>query len=176
MNDVNDKPSAATFGPDERRFVFSVARRIVQTDEDADDVAQDALLLAYRNLASFRGEARFRTWLYRIATTTALGHLRRTKRARLHVPVSDVPLVDPAKSAEASMADAEVDALVRASLGKLEPRYRDVLLVRAEVNEVEAASQLGISVANVKVRAHRARKQLREVLEGAIGAPLEAAA
>ncbi len=178
MNDMNDLPdkSTATFGAEERRFVFSVARRIVQTDEDADDVAQDALLLAYRNLASFRGDARFRTWLYRIATTTALGHLRRTKRARLHVSIGDVPLVDPGKSAEATIADAEVDALVRRSLDELEPRYRDVLLARSEANEVEAALQLGISVANVKVRAHRARKQLREVLETAFGARVEAAA
>jgi RNA polymerase sigma-70 factor, ECF subfamily len=173
MNVLTDNSSIA-FGPEERRFVYAVARRIVRNDEDADDVAQDALLLAHRNLASFRGDSRFRTWLYRIATTTALGHLRRSKRARFFVPISDLQLVEPGKSAEQSVADAEVDHLVRGAVGKLEPPYRDVLLARAEGSEVEAAEQLGITIANVKVRAHRARKQLRDVLEQALDAPLAA--
>jgi RNA polymerase sigma-70 factor, ECF subfamily len=175
MNVLTDKSSIA-FGAEERRFVYAVARRIVQNDDDADDVAQDALLLAHRNLASFRGESRFRTWLYRIATTTALGHLRRTKRTRLQVPVADLQLVDPGKNAEQSVADAEVDELVRGAVASLEPPYRDVLLARADVSEAEAAEQLGISIANVKVRAHRARKQLHDVLAHALDAPLPVAA
>jgi RNA polymerase sigma-70 factor (ECF subfamily) len=172
MNVLTDKSSIA-FGPEERRFVYAVARRIVKNDDDADDVAQDALLLAHRNLASFRGESRFRTWLYRIATTTALGHLRRSKRARLHVAAADVQLVDPGKTAEQSVADAELDTLVRGAVAQLEPPYRDVLLARAESSEVEAAEQLGISVANVKVRAHRARKQLRDALATTLDLPTD---
>lgn len=161
MNVLTEKPSI-TFGDEDRRFVYSVARRIVATDEDADDVAQEALLLAHRHLASFRGDSRLRTWLYRIAVTTALGHLRRTKRARLHV--ADVPLPDPAKSPEAVLADAESDALVRDAVQELEPLYRDVIIARAYASEAEVAECLGISVANVKIRAHRARHQLRTVL------------
>ena len=175
MNVLTDK-SSITFGPEERRFVYAVARRIVRSDEDADDVAQDALLLAHTHLADFRGDSRFRTWLYRIATTTALGHLRRTKRARVHVPATEVPLVDPAKSAEATVADAEVDAIVREAVSTLEPPYRDVLIARAQASEAEVAACLGISVANVKIRAHRARKQLRARLEHAIGPGVGAAA
>jgi RNA polymerase sigma-70 factor (ECF subfamily) len=163
MTVLNEK-SSISFGPEDRRFVYAVARRIVRTDEDADDVAQDALLLAYRHLSDFRGDSRLRTWLYRIATTTALGHLRRTKRARQCVSASDVVLVDPGRSAEAAIADAELSALVRNAVSSLAPRYRDVLLARAESTEVEIAASFGISVANVKIRAHRARKQLRDVL------------
>lgn len=170
MDDMNvlTEKSSITFGSDERRFVYAVARRIVRSDEDADDVAQDALLLAHQHLADFRGDARFRTWLYRIATTTALGHLRRTRRTRVHVPTTEVPLVDPAKSAEAMVADAEMDALVREAVSTLEPPYRDVLIACAEASAAEAAECLGITVANVKIRAHRARKQLRTVLEHAV--------
>ncbi len=167
MNVLTDNPSRA-LGADERRFVYAVVRRIVGSDADAEDVAQDALLLAYRHLASFRGEARFRTWLYRIATTTALGHLRRTRRARLHVPADELRLADPAKSADAVLAEAELDALVRRAVDALDPPYRDVLRLRADANEAEAAAQLGISVANVKIRAHRARKQLRDALAGGV--------
>jgi RNA polymerase sigma-70 factor (ECF subfamily) len=169
MNVLTEKPSI-TFGVEDRRFVYSVARRIVSTDEDADDVAQEALLLAHRHLASFRGDSRLRTWLYRIAVTTALGHLRRTKRTRLHVPVADVPLPDPAKSPEAVVADAESDALVREAVQELEPLYRDVIIARAYASEAEVAECLGISVANVKIRAHRARHQLRTVLQDKMAA------
>lgn len=169
MNVLTEKPSI-TFGVEDRRFVYSVARRIVATDEDADDVAQEALLLAHRHLASFRGDSRLRTWLYRIAVTTALGHLRRTKRSRLHVPVADIALPDPSKSPEAVVADAQSDALVREAVQQLEPLYRDVLIARAYGSEAEVAECLGISVANVKIRAHRARHQLRTVLQDKIAA------
>ena len=175
MNVLTEKPSI-TFGPEERRFVYAVARRIVRTDEDADDVAQDALLLAHRHLASFRGDSRLKTWLYRIATTTALGHLRKTKRAGVHLDASELPLIDPSKSADATVGDAQIDAIVREAVATLEKPYRDVLIARAEGTEVEVAHCLGISVANVKIRAHRARKQLRAVLEQTLGAPLSMAA
>ncbi len=167
MNVLTDK-AAMAFGPEDRRFVYGVARRIVRSDEDADDVAQDALLIAHRNLASFRGESHLRTWLYRIATTTALGHLRRTKRAKEHVPVSDVSLVDPRGTAEATLAEAELGALMLEAIAALSPLYRDVLLARADSSESEVAASLGISIANVKIRAHRARKYLREVLSRAV--------
>ncbi len=163
MNVLTEKTSNA-FNLEDRRFVYRVARRIVRSDEDADDVAQDALLIAHRNLANFRGDSHLRTWLYRIATTTALGYLRRARRAKEHVPASDVALVDPANSAEATLAEAQMGALVREAVDTLAPLYRDVLLARADSSEAEVAASLGISIANVKIRAHRARKQLREAL------------
>lgn len=170
MDDMNDLTanSSTAFGAEERRFMYAVIRRVVHDPDDADDVAQDALLLAHRHLASFRGDSQFRTWLYRIAMTSALGHLRRLRRAKEHVDASLVQLVDPTKSAEAALADAETDALVRTAVAQLEPPYRDVLLARAQATEAETARCLGITVANVKVRAHRARKQLRDALEPAI--------
>lgn len=170
MNVLTEKTSIP-FGSEDRRFVYAVARRIVHTDQDADDVTQDALLLAHRHLGHFRGDSRFRTWLHRIAATTALGHLRRTRRANEHVSTCEVVLFDPGKSAEATMADAEIEALVRKAVSALEPPYRDVLIARAEASEVEVAACLGISLANVKIRAHRARKRLREILAQAIDAP-----
>jgi RNA polymerase sigma-70 factor (ECF subfamily) len=166
MNVLTEK--SFDLGREERSFVYAVVRRIVRTDQDADDVVQDALLLAHQHVADFRGDARFRTWLYRIATTTALGHLRRKRRARTHVPTDEVPLVDPAKSAEAAIADAQVDSLVRDAVSTLEPAYRDVLIARTQASEAEVAARLGISLASVKVRGHRARKRLRGVLEQAI--------
>jgi RNA polymerase sigma-70 factor, ECF subfamily len=166
MDDLNDKTAnpAGTLGPAERGFIYAVARRIVGSAEDAEDVTQDALLLAYRHLGQFRGEAKFRTWLYRIAATTALGHLRRARRNRSHVAASDVVLVDPARSPETEVADAEVAALVQRAIATLPAPYREVLSARIDDSETRVAARLGITVANVKIRAHRARKQLRTVL------------
>src|SRR5690606_30629071 len=79
-----------SFGSDERGFVYAIARRIVGSPEEADDVTQDALLTAFRNRDAFRGEAKYRTWLYRIALTAALGHLRRRSRSREALAANDV--------------------------------------------------------------------------------------
>ena len=161
----------ATFAPEDRRFVYAVARRIVGSADDAEDVTQDALVLAYRFRDSFRGDSRYRSWLYRIATTTALGHLRRQRRSRSVVvdadPERDVleRTADPAKSPETVFAEAEHRAMVRRALDELSSSYRSVLLERVDATEPEVAKRLGISVANVKIRTHRARKQLRQTLD-----------
>jgi len=158
-----------TFGPEDRGFVYAVARRIVGSSEDADDVTQDALMLAYRHREAFRGDSRYRTWLYRIASTTALGHLRRRRRSKEHLaPTDEAPALqvpDDAKSPEPRTPHAEAPRIVAQALAGLDPKYRDVMLKRVDSSETETASALGISVANVKIRAHRARKQLRDVLE-----------
>ncbi len=179
MNDLNVYPSipeaerslradTVTFSPDDRGFVYAIARRIVGNAEDAEDVTQDALLLAYRYRESFRGESRYRTWLYRIASTTALGHLRRRGRSREQLAPTDEAfareLADPAMSAESALAEHEAIAMIQAALDTLDPKYRDVMLLRADQTETECAAKLGITVGNVKVRAHRARKQLRDAL------------
>jgi len=157
-----------TFSPDDRGFVYAIARRIVGNAQDADDVTQDALLLAYRYRDSFRGDSRYRTWLYRIASTTALGHLRRRGRTREQLAISDDPfardVADPAMSAETALAEHEAIAMIQTALATLDPKYRDVMLLRADATESECAARLGITVNNVKIRAHRARKQLRDAL------------
>ncbi len=160
------------FGSDDRGFVYAVARRIVGSPEEADDVTQDTLLTAYRNRDAFRGEARYRTWLYRIAFTTALGHLRRRRRSRESLAANDEAaagqMADATPSAEAQLIAAEQAAIVRTAVAELAPPYRDVLVARARATEPEVAERLGISLANVKVRAHRARKQLRDALADVI--------
>jgi RNA polymerase sigma-70 factor, ECF subfamily len=170
MNDLNVFPSSGEFGPEDRQFVYAVARRMVGSANDADDITQDALLLAFRHRAAFRGQAKYRTWLYRIASTTAISFLRRRQRerARLHdEPALETTLPDDAKSPEAWLAERDAEQFVRRAIATLEPKYRDVLLCRADASESATAARLGISLANVKVRAFRARQQLRRTLEAA---------
>lgn len=156
-----------SFSPADRGFVYAVARRIVGSPEDADDVTQDTLLLAYRNRAAFRGESKYRTWLYRVAFTTAVGYLRRRGRSRESLAANDETFareISDAPSPEERVIAAEAAARVRDAVADLSPPYRDVVLARIDATEPEVAARLGISLANVKVRAHRARKQLHDAL------------
>lgn len=158
-----------SFGADDRNFVYAVARRFVQNDQDAHDITQDALLLAYRHRASFRGQSRYRTWLYRIATTAALSHLRRERRLRMRLVSADqeedlaVLMVSDQPRPDDALADREAAAALAIQVQRLDPKYRTVLALRCEDrSEAEIASELGLTVATVKIRAHRARKQLRD--------------
>jgi RNA polymerase sigma-70 factor, ECF subfamily len=167
MNDLNVFSSKSMLGREDRSFVYSVARRIVGSANDADDVTQDAMLLAFRHRDSFRGEAKYRTWLYRIAATAALSFLRRRRRSIEQLNeggVLEAVVPDEAKSPEASVVDVDAERFVRRAIAELEPMYRDVLLCRVDASESETAARLGITVTNVKVRAFRAREQLRDRL------------
>lgn len=176
MNDSsvsNDKSSISAqseirFGRAEREFVYAIARKIVDTPEAADDVAQEALLLAYRHRDAFRGDSRYRTWLYRIASTSALGYLRKARRSREHLVTKDGVTPEPIDnehSPERLVGDREAALVAERLLSDLDPKYRDVVVLRTELSEAETAAKLGISIANVKVRAHRARAQLRAAFD-----------
>jgi RNA polymerase sigma-70 factor (ECF subfamily) len=169
MNELAEKTSTQQIGfrSDDRAFVYAVARRIVRDEAAAEDVAQDAMLLAFRYRDSFRGASKYRTWLYRIATTAALSYLRKRRRSREQLSPDDQDLAqelaDPSDSAEDTLLERERAAHAQHLLAQLPPKYRDVLVLRAERSVAETAAEMGISVANVKVRTHRAVHQLRAV-------------
>lgn len=147
-----------TFDASDRSFVHAVVRRVLRRDPAVEDVTQEALLLAFRFRDGFRGDCAYRTWLYRIAWTAAMGFVRR-RRAR------DVPLrtdmVDDRPTADAELIALEDRIDCARMLAQLPASHRDVLLVRLDHSDEETAARLGLSVSNVKVRAHRARTRLR---------------
>lgn len=168
---MNESSSAggATFTGDDRRFVFQVARRIVRDDDAAADVTQDALLLAFRYRDSFRGEATYRTWLYRITASAAITHLRRRRRRQTDRTVSLGAIAHataPGGNPEDQVARAEVAARTAAGLEALDARYGDVLRMRFVdgLSEQEVARALGLSLPTVKIRTHRGRRALRAAL------------
>ncbi len=170
-NDNNRATHEVSFTTADRAFVYAVARRYVRDEQDAHDVAQDALLSAYRYRASFRGDSQYRTWLYRIASTTALSHLRSAKRragraAGAHVDdVTDAAFGQPALAPEQACSSKEQVATLLGHIHRLAPAYRDVVELRCEdLSEHEVAGRLGLTVSTVKIRAHRARKMLRDQL------------
>jgi len=172
MNVMNDSTNDVSFTAADRSFVYAVARRIVRDDDAAADVAQDAMLLAFRHKDSFRGTSRYRTWLYRIASTAALTHLRRgRRRAADQVGITDSAVVErrlpaPGPDPEQEVGTAQAAARVRTHLAALDPRYRDVLRLRFEDDrsEDEVATALGLSLATVKIRTFRGRRALRAAM------------
>jgi RNA polymerase sigma-70 factor, ECF subfamily len=155
---------------DERAFVYAVIRRILRSDDDASDATQDALLLVHRHRGQFRGDSAFRTWLYRVAVTTALGALRKARRSREHLVAGDDLLgwavEDLGPSPEQELSARQLAASATAQLTTLGEIYRDVFELKAcDWAERDIANELGISVANVKIRTHRVRQHLRGGLD-----------
>ena len=166
--------------------VYTLALRIVQNPQDAEDVTQQTLLGAMEGLANFREEAGFATWLNRIATHAALKIIR--KRKGLDVvsleattePQEDydsIPhpefIADWKQSPEQLVERNETRRLLDDALAQLDDKHRLVFLLRdvEGFSVKETAAALGLSEANVKVRLLRARLRLREQLTRTLGDP-----
>ncbi len=158
--------------------VLAVARRLLRNEDDAQEVSQDAFLLAFRGLPKFDGSARLSTWLHRITVNAALMRLRTRRR---HPEESIEELLprfhpdghheeEPAPwrlTGEAAVASGELRKAVRTAIDELPEIYRNVLLLRdiEGLTTAEVAEGLRISEAAVKTRLHRARLALREQLD-----------
>ncbi len=158
----------ATYGS-----TYTLAYRLTGNDEDASDVVQDVYLRAWRGLRRFRGDAQFTTWLYRITANCSANQLARRARHRSEPLGDDVQPVE-----QRPEGDPELQALrggertdLEAALAKLPPKLRQVLVLRDiyDLAHSVIAKELGISEAAAKVRVHRARRQLRDVLAGVAG-------
>lgn len=156
--------------------IYTLARRIVRDRHDAEEVVQETFLSAIEHLKGFREEAKFHTWLVRIATNHALRVLRR-RRSRPAVsldagPDDEGPLPHPEFIAEwrddpqRIIRQRETRRLLDEALEQVDEKYRLVFLLRdvEGLSTEQAARALGISVANAKVRLMRARLMLRELL------------
>ena len=152
--------------------LYNAAVRLVDGPEDAADVVQDAFLNAYQSLHTFKGDAEFFTWLYRIAFNTAIS-LKRKRRAVVSLDAAggrDGSL-DPDDPSEyvrpgAALERTENEAQLQAAMGRLSPEHREVLVLKdIEGLKYEViADMLGVPIGTVRSRLHRARLELRELL------------
>jgi RNA polymerase sigma-70 factor (ECF subfamily) len=160
-----------------RAYVKSVALKYVRDEQDAEDVAQDAMLLAHRYRDSFRGESRYSTWLYRVTATAALMFLRKQRRIAREMPSSTATDEEgtPLLERQAAETDTRADVIARdeldqvqAAVAALGAKYPAVFWKRYGEGrtETEIASELGISVAAVKTRAFRGRQAALRALAG----------
>lgn len=148
-------------------LVWRQAWRMLGSRERAEDVAQDVCVKLAGAIASFRGEAKFTTWLHRIVYTTALDALRASQRMQPAEPSEIIRLADHVQIAEAGTAeDPDVDGLWQA-VRTLPPHQRDAILFvyGEEMSHAEAASVMGCSEKTVSWHVHEARKRLKVLLE-----------
>jgi RNA polymerase sigma-70 factor (ECF subfamily) len=157
--------------------IYNLARRMLSSDSDAEDVTQDVLVQVVRHLDKFRGESALGTWLHRITVNAALAH--RAKRARgeehrVREPVEtfvdrehpDVPVRRWSVGPEEQALSKETHGLIEQAITRLPEVYRDVFIL-ADVEgltNAEIAEMLGLSVPAVKSRLHRARLLMRKAL------------
>src|SRR5688572_13314723 len=133
-------------GTQTRAYLFAVTRRILRCEDAASDATQDALLLAHRYRDSFRGESSHRTWLHRIAVTTALQHLRKRKRSREHLAITGQSIVEPIDarpSPEDQAATRQLAERAANALCAIDAAHRSVFLLRVlECPDSEIARRL----------------------------------
>jgi RNA polymerase sigma-70 factor (ECF subfamily) len=182
---MEEKPNTPTGPPltpeqifrDYAPRVYTLARRMLGNDADAEDVTQDVLLQVVRKLNTFRGESQFPTWLHRVTVNAALS--KRRQRAQRQERETPDPLdqfldnghhhaavrpwaVDPEQEA----LDRETQQLIEQAITDLPENYRDVYVL-ADVEGLsnpEIAEILGLNVGAVKSRLHRARLLMRDAL------------
>ena len=113
-------------------FVYNVAYKMMGNPHDAEEVAQDAFLSAYRAFARFRGESRVTTWLYRITVNAALMRIRREKRARelRWVGIENLEVPSWEDSPEPSTINSELGAKIQEGIARLQPELRAAVVLR----------------------------------------------
>jgi RNA polymerase sigma-70 factor (ECF subfamily) len=160
--------------------VFHIARRMMRSKEDAEDVMQESFQLAFIHLESFKGGSRFSTWLSRIAINASLMKLRRKGHSR------DVSLDESAETEEPSLrlevedqgldpeqlyAQKERQRMLSEAMNELAPGMRKAIELRelGERSTEETAQIMGISASAVKARVFHGKKKLRERLKDHLG-------
>ncbi len=147
---------------------YTLAFRLTSHEEDARDVVQDAYLRAWRGIGRFRRDARFTTWLYRITANAAYTHVQKRHRQRT-ISLDDAhdPVDTRFEASPETVADsiAGLDELA-AALQCLPDTLRQIIVLKDVygLTHEAIADETGISVAAAKVRLHRARKRLRNLL------------
>lgn len=151
---------------------WRVARNLVPSDDDAQDLAQEAFVRVFKSIASFDFDHAFTTWLYRIVTNLAIDHLRRrrpvTSTARNEDDEAGFDIVDTRIDAPSDALESrELSAEVRATLAGLAPHFQSVLVLREmeglPCNEI--AKIVGATHVTVRWRLHRGRKLFQEEWE-----------
>lgn len=146
---------------------FSMLRRMLKNEFDAEEILQDCFLKAYKSLSVFKGEAKFSTWFYRIVYNTALTKLSSQKRKT----ESEMTSVEDHFYLESAYGSNEIEKtnmneFIHELISKLPERYSAVITM-FYLNEMtidEISEVMGITVSNVKVMLHRSRNALRDLI------------
>jgi RNA polymerase sigma-70 factor (ECF subfamily) len=164
-----------------RPQLLRMARRLANSNEDAEDILQEAFMKAFKALAKFRGESQMSSWLGAIVQNTAHEHLR-SRRNRVFVSIEylskqdnevvEIDLPDPGKNPEETWQSKEMENILREEVGKLGHVCRRAieLCVLDEHPQLAAASSLNLSVATMKSRVFRGKRILSRTVSRRLGA------
>jgi RNA polymerase sigma factor (sigma-70 family) len=153
-----------------QNYVFTLALRFTKSREDAEEVAQDIFVKAYRSLADFRGSSKFSTWLYTITYNTSITHLRKKKLTTSSI--DDERTFMQLESHESSFSANVMEQksrvnMVNEAISMLSPDDANIitLFYKAEQSLEEIGRVMGIDPNTVKVKLHRARQRLKDKME-----------
>ncbi len=150
-----------------QRRVFNLVFRMLQNYEEANEVTQESFLAAWQGLGSFRGDARFSTWLHRIAYNCSLKQLELRKRDKALQSAMEEEHTSSEEQIRTELDTQDRQHLVREHLSQLPAKYRAVLVLRhlQEMSYEEMAEILMMPIGTIKTHLFRARNLLKERLE-----------
>ncbi len=169
LKNGNERAFRCLFEQEKERLSRFVTK-IVDDRDEAENIVQETFAEAYRQMDRFRGESKVSTWLFSIARHLAYGHLRKSKRHNYleHETIEflDADQGDSESETQDAVETEERRRIVHDAMNDLPDHYRRVVQLRdlEEQSTAEAAKELGLTEVNVRVRLHRARKQLRDHL------------
>ncbi len=151
-------------------YIFTLAYRLLQSREDAEEVAQDVFVKAYRSLADFKGGSKFSTWLYTIAHNTSITYLRKKKQKILAIDdeATFMQLENQESDFKANQVeDKSKKAMVNRAIEMLASDDAQIitLFYKGDQSLDEIATVMGMETNTVKVRLFRARQKLKEKME-----------
>jgi RNA polymerase sigma-70 factor (ECF subfamily) len=153
--------------------LFNTVYRLLGNVEDAEDVVQETFMNAHQSLASFKGDSQFFTWLYRIAYNTAISHKRKQKGTlSIDAGRNGEAGIEPLDRSDhnqpgSALARSEDERRIQALLNRLSPEHRVVLVLKdMEGQKYETIAEiLQVPIGTIRSRLHRARLELRELLQ-----------
>ena len=169
------------------RRVFALMLRMIGSRSEAEDLAQEVFVQVFKAIGSFRGDSKLSTWIYRIAVNLSKNRVKYNSRRHTSEQDDIDAMADRAPLSAAkgvSVGDisrpdellegVQLEAIVKRAIDMIEPDFREVLILRdvEDMSYEEIASVTGLADGTVKSRIHRARAQLRALVEKAIGEKL----
>lgn len=150
-----------------QNLVYSVALRMLHDRAEAEDVAQEVFLRAFRSLGRFRGDSKLSTWLYAITARLCLNRLKVVRRGQDLFRENPLPMGGSSPPPDRALEERELRSLLEREIQRLGPEQRIVLILRdiQGLSYEEIAEVLGVELGTVRSRLHRARMAIKERLE-----------